>query len=58
MHTPEDMMIIAATIFISFLYSMAWAEKQNRKKNKINEKRSQMPIFIGLNECTKIKFFC
>tara|TARA_B100001939_G_scaffold343274_1_gene355697 strand:- start:765 stop:875 length:111 start_codon:yes stop_codon:yes gene_type:complete len=36
MHTPEDMMIIAATIFIGFVYSMAWAEKQNRKKNKIN----------------------
>ena len=36
MYTPEDMMMIGATIFIGFVYFMAWAEKQNRKKNKIN----------------------
>ena len=36
MYNLEEMMIIAVTIFIGFVYSMAWAEKQNRKKNKIN----------------------
>jgi hypothetical protein len=29
--------------------------KSEEKQNKI--KRSQMPIFIGSNECHKIKFF-
>ena len=29
--------------------------KSKEKQNKL--KRSQMPIFIGLNECNKIKFF-
>ena len=27
MYTPEDMMIIACTIFIGFVYFMAYAEK-------------------------------
>jgi|TARA_Y100000593_G_scaffold86211_1_gene164517 hypothetical protein len=36
MHTPEDMMIIACTIFIGFVYFMAYAEKQNRKNKEIN----------------------
>jgi hypothetical protein len=29
--------------------------KSKEKQNKL--KRSQMPIFIGLNECNKIKLF-
>ena len=36
MLTPEDMMIIACTIFIGFVYFMAYAEKQNRENKEIN----------------------
>tara|TARA_R100001126_G_C4789640_1_gene131238 strand:- start:178 stop:288 length:111 start_codon:yes stop_codon:yes gene_type:complete len=36
MHTPEDMMIIACTIFIGFVYFMAYAEKQKRENKEIN----------------------